>query len=103
MRPDVLSPEKLKSYVPSLIMGRGNWIAAAFPFSARFEISGPPGYENPRTFPNLSNASPAASSRVDPIFFHDVGFFIHTISVWPPETMSASIGNSGSFWLTSDE
>ncbi len=63
-RTAVLSPEKLKSYGPS-VRARGNRVAGRAP-SAAAEIAGPPGYGRPSSRPTLSNASPAASSTVWP-------------------------------------
>jgi len=45
---------------------------SGFPCSACLEIFGPPGYVSPMSFPTLSNASPAASSTVSPIFLYVV-------------------------------
>ena len=61
---DVLTPLKEKSAPPSLICASGNVIAFGSPSTAVRSMTGPPGNPRPRSFATLSNASPAASSRV---------------------------------------
>ena len=51
---------------PSLIRARGRAIPAGSPLSATRWMTGPPGKPRPRSLATLSNASPAASSRVWP-------------------------------------
>ena len=62
----VFNPEKLNSRPGRSSMGRGNSKRQALPAVASFASSGPPGYGRPNNFADLSNASPAASSRVSP-------------------------------------
>ena len=57
-------------------------------------ISGPPGYPRSMSRATLSNASPAASSRVSPMSLYTPNCFERTSSVCPPEIRSASKGNS---------
>src|SRR3989338_8255119 len=83
-RTAVFNPEKLKSESPLSIIGRGNAIAFGFPSSAIFDTAGPPGYPSPRSFATLSNASPAASSRVAPPRSDWPWPRLKTISACPP-------------------
>lgn len=62
----VLRPLMLTSRVSDPIRATGKAIASGFPSRASRSTSGPPGYGRPSNFPTLSNASPAASSRVEP-------------------------------------
>src|SRR5207249_3360266 len=62
----VLSPENEKSKLGSVSIGRGNEYAVGFPSRAMDSIAGPPGKGRPSRLATLSNASPAASSRVLP-------------------------------------
>src|SRR5881394_780985 len=62
----VLSPENENSN-PSAIIGRGKVNRVGSPSRARRSIAAPPGYPRPSRLATLSNASPAASSRVWPI------------------------------------
>src|SRR5207248_128270 len=61
----VLRPENENSK-PSSRIGRGNVKRVGSPWAASRSIAGPPGYPRPRSVATLSNASPAASSRVAP-------------------------------------
>ena len=60
--------------------------------SASFASSGPPGYGRSSSRATLSNASPAASSRVCPIFWYLPRWFASTSSVCPPDTSRARSG-----------
>ena len=62
---------------------------------ASFASAGPPGYGKPSSRATLSNASPAASSRVCPILWYVQGSCASTSSVCPPETRSARSGYCG--------
>ena len=59
-------------------------------------IAGPPGYPRPRKRATLSNASPAASSRVWPSRRYRPWPSMHTSIVWPPDTSSTTSGNVSS-------
>ena len=61
----VFKPEKLKSRPATL--GLVNLNLFRSPSFAILSIFGPAGYSKPKSFPDLSNASPAASSNVVPI------------------------------------
>ena len=64
--------------------------------SAARWIAGPPGYARPSSRPTLSNASPAASSTVWPSSRYVRWSRISTRNVWPPDTISATSGKTGS-------
>ena len=64
---EVFNPLKLKSRLS--IFGLPKVKALILPSLAYLSINGPPGYFSPKTFADLSNASPAASSSVEPIIF----------------------------------
>ena len=57
----VFSPEKLKSRPPTF--GLVNLYLLGSPALESLSICGPAGYFNPITLPDLSKASPAASSK----------------------------------------
>ena len=65
--------------------------------SAARETAGPPGYGRPSSRPTLSNASPAASSTVWPRSRYVRWSRISTRNVWPPDTIRATSGNTGSW------
>jgi len=86
-------PEKENSN-PSAIIGRGKLKRVGSPSRANRSISGPPGYARPRSVATLSNASPAASSRVSPSRRYRPQAGTSSSNVWPPETSSATNGGA---------
>src|SRR6201999_1709412 len=76
-------------------IGRGKSKRPGLPDAASWGSSGPPGYGRPNNLADLSNAPPAASSRVSPSTLYDPGAATAMSIVWPPETSSARCGNGG--------
>ena len=58
-------------------------------------MAGPPGYGSPIIFATLSNASPAASSRVRPRGSWTNPARTTSSWVWPPETVRQRYGSGG--------
>ncbi len=89
----VFSPENEKPSAGSLapMSGRGKGTAAGSPLRAALSMDGPPGYGRPMSRATLSNASPAASSRVSDRCTIGVRTRSRTNSseVWPPDTIRA--------------
>src|ERR1035437_8871982 len=88
-------PEKLMSSVPGSGRWRGNAKAFESPSRASASSAGPPGNGSRSSRAVLSNASPAASSRVFPMTRSEVGDATSTSCECPPETSSARNGYSG--------
>ena len=93
LRKFVFKPEKLK-LSPSTF-GFVKLYLSGLPALESLSICGPAGYFKPITLPDLSKASPAASSKVSPKTCMSKGLFTLTIWVWPPEIVSAKKGKSG--------
>ena len=89
VRSAVLRPEKEKSAESRESHARGKWNRAASPSPPARSIATPPGYGSPIIFAALSNASPAASSRVPPRNFISPHPSTRNRDVWPPDTSSA--------------
>ena len=77
-------------------IGRAKRNFLGSPVTAKRSTCGPPGYGSPMSFATLSNASPAASSRVRPSRRYSPQRSTSTISVCPPETSSAMKGGTAS-------
>ena len=96
VRSAVLRPEKEKSAESRESHARGKWNRAASPSRPARSIATPPGYGSPIIFAALSNASPAASSRVPPRNFISPHPSTRNRDVWPPDTSSATYGKGTS-------
>ena len=76
------------------VLGRGRSTFFGSPPSDIFCIAGPPGKPNPQNLDNLSKASPAASSMVEPKRLYLPHSSTKTICVCPPETSNDKNGGS---------